>query len=119
MRYLLFWHAREEEIRERTPEWQEEVVSFLAVFEDELAQSSELEWVEVLAPEQHALLIGPGGESSETRQGVYNFRGKPLARLWAVRVKSPERVAEIANNLAGELDTWIEIRECLPGNQRP
>lgn len=119
MRYLLFWHAREEELRERTPEWQEEVASFLAVFEDELAQSSELEWVEVLAPEHHALLVGPGGESSELRQGAYNVEGKPLARLWALRIEERERVIEIANRLAGELDTWIEIRECLPGNQRP
>lgn len=119
MRYLLFWHARDEELRQRSPEWQEEVTSFLAQLEDELAQSSELEWVEVLSPEHHALLVGPGGEASETRKGAYNVDGKPLTRLWAVRVDERPRVMEIANQLAGELDTWIEVRECLPGNQRP
>lgn len=119
MRYLLFWHARDEELRERSPEWLEEVASFLALFEDDLAQSSELEWAEALAPEHHALLVGPGGESSETRKGAYNVEGKPLTRLWAVKVDERNRVMEIANRLAGELDTWIEVRECLPSSQRP
>ena len=51
MRYLLSWHIRESEMLERSPEWREEVAAFLAVFEDELAMSSELEWIEVLGPE--------------------------------------------------------------------
>lgn len=116
MRYLMSWHIREHEMADRSPEWREEVAAFLAVFEDELLASSELEWVEVLAPESQAVVVGPG---SEIRDGVYNAEGKPSARVWAVRVDTRGRALEIAARIAGELDTWIELRECFSGAQRP
>lgn len=116
MRYLLFWHIRDEELRARTPEWQEEITEFLTVFENELSERSELEWVEVLAPDTHAVVVGPDLVVSD---GPYNVSGKPVARIWSVRVPGKERVTEIAERLAGELDTWIEVRECLEGAQRP
>lgn len=116
MRYLLFWHAREEELQARTAEWHEEIVEFLAVFEDELEAHSELEWVEVLAPDSQAVVVGPDLVVSE---GPYNVNGKPAARIWSIRVADQARATEIANRLAGELDTWIEVRECLEGAQRP
>lgn len=116
MRYLLFWHVHDAELRSRTPEWQEEITGFLSVFENELAERSELEWVEVLAPDTQAVVIGPDLVQSS---GPYNVNGKPVARIWSVRVPSVQRVTEIAERLAGELDTWIEVRECLEGSQRP
>jgi len=116
MRYLLSWHIRESELRGRSPAWREEVVAFLAKFEDELFTSSELDWVEVLDPESRAIVVGPG---AEVRQGFYNEGGKPSARIWGIRVASRDRAVEIAAILAGQLDTWIEVRECLPGAQRP
>src|SRR5690625_7661714 len=116
MRYLLSWHIRESELRGRSPAWREEVVAFLAKFEDELFTSSELDWVEVLDPESRAIVVGPG---AEVRQGFYNEGGKPSARSWGSRVASRDRAVEIAAILAGQLDTWIEVRECLPGTQRP
>lgn len=119
MRYLLFWHARDEELKEREPQWHEKVTAFLAGFEDRLAQSSELEWVEALAPEHHALLVGPGGQSSETRKGRYNVEGSPLTRVWAIRVAERNIALNIANELAAGLGTWVEVRECLEGSQRP
>lgn len=119
MRYLLFWHARDEEFKERDPKWHEELAAFLSVFENQLAQSSELEWVEALAPEHHAFLVGPGGRSSETRKGCFNIEGSPLTRVWAVRVTERGRALEIANELADGLGTWVEVRECLEASQRP
>ena len=116
MRYLLFWHLRDEELRARTPEWQEEITAFLAIFENELAERSELEWTEVLAPDTQAIVVGPDRVVST---GPYNVNGKPAARIWAVRVADADRATEIASSLAGELDTWIEVRECLEGAQRP
>jgi hypothetical protein len=116
MRYLLSWHIRESELRGRSPAWREEVVAFLAKFEDELFTNSELDWVEVLDPESRAIVVGPG---AEVRQGFYNEGGKPSARIWGIRVASRDRAVEIAAILAGQLDTWIEVRECLPGAQRP
>lgn len=116
MRYLLSWHIRETEMHGRSPAWREEVVAFLARFEDELFAQSELDWVEVLDPESQAIVVGPGGE---TRSGFYNEGGKPSARVWAVRVESRDRAVEIAATFAGQLDTWIEVRESLPGAQRP
>lgn len=116
MRYLLSWHIRESEMRDRSPAWREEAVAFLARFEDELFVTSELDWVEVLDPESHAVVVGPG---AEVRNGFYNEGGKPSARVWGIRVASRERAIEIATTIAGQLDTWIEVRESLPGAQRP
>jgi len=115
MRYILSWHIHEAELHARSPAWREEAAAFLARVEDELFVSSELDWVEVLDPESHAI-VGPGGE---IRQGFYNQHGKPSARVWAIRVASRERAVEIAATFAGQLDTWIEVRESLLGNQRP
>jgi len=116
MRYILSWHIRESELRGRSPAWREETAAFLARFEDELFASSELDWVEVLDPESHAIVVGPG---AEVRNGFYNEGGKPSARFWAIRVASRQRAIDIASTFAGQLDTWIEVRECLPGAQRP
>lgn len=116
MRYLLLLHASESELRERPPAWREEVVAFLGRFEDELLAHSELEWSEALDTDVNAYVVGPGGDA---RQGWFNDGATPLRRIWAVRVPTEERVREIAGLLAGELDTWVEVRECLPGAQRP
>lgn len=116
MRYLLVWHAHEDELRARTPEWHEEVMEFLAGFDGRLAASSELEWSEVLAEESQAVVVGPDRVVSD---GYYNVSGKPASRLWSVRVATHARAVELASELAGELDTWIEVRECLEGAQRP
>ncbi|MGO1544105.1 MAG: hypothetical protein ACTHXA_07160 [Gulosibacter sp.] len=116
MRYLLSWHIREVELQDRSPEWRDEATAFLAEFENELFMASELDWVEVLGSESQAIVVGPG---AEIRDGFYNQEGKPSARIWVVRVDSKERAVELAARLAGELDTWIEVRECLPGAQRP
>lgn len=116
MRYLMSWHIHESELHERSPEWREEVTAFLAEFEGDLLTSSELEWVEVLGPESQAVVVGPG---AVIRDGVYNLDGKPAARVWAVRVSNKDRAVELAATLAGELDTWVEVRECMPGSQRP
>ena len=116
MRYMLLAHGLEAALVERGPAWVEEVVAFLARFEDELSSNSELEWTEALDDEEHAEVVGPGGE---VRPGWYNEGGKPLRRLWAVRVPDRDRARELAGQLAGELDTWVEIRACLPTAQRP
>lgn len=116
MRHLLLWHIRETEMHQRSPAWREAIVAFLAQFEDELSVNSELDWVEVLDPESQAVVVGPG---AEIRSGFYNEAGKPSARIWAIRVASRERAVEIAAKFAGQLDTWIEVRESLPGAQRP
>lgn len=116
MRYVLSWHIGESELLDRSPAWREEVVAFLARFEDELFVNSELDWVEVLDPESQAIVVGPG---AEIRPGFYNESGKPSARVWAIRVTNRERAVEIAATFAGQLDTWIEVRESMPGAQRP
>ena len=47
--------------RFRSPAWRDEA-AFLARFEDEPFVDSELDWVEVLDPESHAIVVGLGGE---------------------------------------------------------
>lgn len=63
MCYILSWHIHEAELHARSPAWREEAAAFLARAEDELFVSSELDWVEVLDPESHAIVVGPGGRS--------------------------------------------------------
>lgn len=116
MRYLLFWHIHEHEMRARSETWHEEVAEFLSRFEDELGAQSELDWSQVLAPESQAEVVGPG---NRRESGVYNEHGKPVVRLWMIRVDDPTRASEIAGRLAGELDTWIEVREVYEGAHRP
>ncbi|WP_416445115.1 hypothetical protein AB3K78_00215 [Leucobacter sp. HNU] len=116
MRYLLLWHTDETELRERSPEWHEEIAAYLTRFEDELASTSELEWTEVLGPEGQALMVGPGPVVRDRDPGI---EGRPLGRVWAVRAETRDRIVELASELAGELDAWIEVRETRPGSQRP
>ena len=116
MRYHLLWHIREEELAARSPEWHEEVAAFLVTYSGELASTSELDWRETYAPESRSHVVGPGGE---TREGHYNEDAKPVHRVWAVRVSGVERALEIAGRLAGELDTWVEVREVLEAAHRP
>lgn len=116
MRYLLMFHGFEDAQIAKGPLWLEEAMAFLLKFEDELALNSELEWAETLDDEENSVVIGPGGE---TREGWYNEEGKPLRRLWAVRTSDPERIKQLAGQLAGELDTWIEVRKTLPTAMRP
>lgn len=116
MRYFLSWHLKETEQRQRSPAWREETTAFLARFEDELFATAELDWVEVLNPESQAIVVGP---DQEIRNGFYNAGGKPSVRVWVIRVTNRDRAVEIAAKFAGQLDTWIEVRECLEGAQRP
>lgn len=116
MRFVLLVHGRESERLAKPPEWAEEVSAFLAQFEDELIVGSEHDWSEVLGPEAQAVVVGPGGER---RNEHYNADGKPLHRMWAVRVENKDRALALAAQLAGELDTWVEVRECFTSAQRP
>lgn len=116
MRYMLLLHGTEAEFRGRPPEWIEEVLAFLARFEDELAGRSELEWSETLEVPEHAETVGPGGEA---QPGWFNAEASPLRRLWVIRVADHARARELAGLLAGELDAWVEVRECMPTAQRP
>lgn len=116
MRYVLSWHTRDAELRERSPAWHEEAAAFLARLEGELNAHSELDSTLVLAPDALASVLGPG---HERREGHYNSEAKPVARLWVIRTSGRERAEAIAAELAGELDTWIEVREVLEGAQRP
>lgn len=116
MRYLLLAHRVESEILTHSTEWIEGVVAYLARFEDELAASSELEWAEVLGSDEQADVVSPDGTVS---QGWVNEPGKPLRRVWAVRVVDRARVIELATQLSAELDVEIELRECMPTSQRP
>jgi len=116
MRYHLFWHIREEELAARSPEWSEEVMAFLTVFKGQLELNSELDWTDVYAPESQSVVVSPAKRILEEH---YNEDAKAVRQVWAIRVASFDRAVEIAHQLAGELDTWIEVREVLEGAQRP
>lgn len=115
MRYLLLVYSRESERLAKSPEWSEEVMAFFTEFENGLVMNGEFDWGEVLGPEDQAVVVGPG---AERRHEHYNAEGKPLHRIWAVKA-TKERALELAARIAGELDTWVEVRECFVSAQRP
>ncbi|MFT4233135.1 MAG: hypothetical protein QM606_10230 [Leucobacter sp.] len=116
MRYMLLLHGRVAELHDRPADRLEEVLGFLVRFEDELAISSELEWTEVLDAEDQAEVVGP---DREVRKGWANAGAAPLMRAWVVRVRDQARAWELAGALAEALEMPVEVRECLPGSQRP
>ena len=116
MRFLLLHHESELEAADRPAEAIESALAFLTRFEDELATRSELEWSEVLGPDSGAEFFIPGGQ---VEAGPGEGGGQLLRRVWAVRVASEARARELAGELADGIAARIELRECLPGSQRP
>lgn len=117
MRYLLLLRGLDPNLRRRSLSWVEEVTSFLARFDDELASRSELEWSEVLAPVSQATIVGLSG--SEHGADTIDDASETIARVWAVRVADRARAVEISRDLAEALGTRIEMRECMPSSQKP
>ncbi|WP_157502115.1 YciI family protein [Leucobacter celer] len=115
MRYMLLLHGKAAEFHQRDAERLEEALGFLVRFEDDLAARSELEWTEVLDAETQAEVVGL---DREVRRGTANADA-PLARVWVVRVPEQARAWELAGVLAEGIGMPIEVRECLPGAQRP
>ncbi len=115
MRYMLLLHGKAAEFHQRDTERLEEALGFLVRFEDDLAARSELEWTEVLDAETQAEVVGP---DREVRRGTEGSDA-PLARVWVVRVPDQARAWELAGALAEGIGMPIEVRECLPGAQRP
>lgn len=115
MRYMLLLHGRTAEFHQRAAEELEAALGFLVRFEDELAGRSELEWTEVLDADTQAEVVGP---DRAVRKGVANADA-PLMRVWVVRVPDQARAWELAGALAEGIGMPIEVRECLPGAQRP
>lgn len=113
MRYLLLVQgAYPEEDAARDSERIEGDVAFASTFDDELAATSELEWSEVLGPDDRSRVVGPDG--SAWSGGVTG-----VSRVWAVRVGTVDRAHELAGRIASELGVNVEVRECLAGAQRP
>ena len=110
MRYLLLLHGPDARAGEAGLE---DELAFLARFEDELAMSAELEWGEVLAAPERAVVVTPDGADGATPTVP------PIARILAMRVSGEDRARELAACLASGTGATIELRECLPGAQRP
>ncbi|WP_449283382.1 hypothetical protein [Leucobacter sp.] len=115
MRYMLLLHGGAAEFHQRAAETLEAALGFLVRFEDELAGRSELEWTEVLDTETQAEVVGT---DREVRRGTASADA-PLMRVWVVRVPDQARAWELAGALAEGIGMPIEVRECLPGAQRP
>lgn len=115
MRYMLLLHGRAAKFHHRDADALEAALAFLVRFEDELAGRSELEWTEVLDDEAQAEVVGP---DRAVRKGAVHAEG-PLMRVWVVRVPDQARAWDLAGALAEGVGMPIEVRECLPGAQRP
>ncbi|TAL45642.1 MAG: hypothetical protein EPN91_01760 [Salinibacterium sp.] len=110
MKFMIMLFDDRSSVHSRSAEAIERMVSFTVRLDDELAQSGELVYSEVL--DDDGTLIAPYGSQS-------HGNGTPLSRYWVVKVAEKARALEIARGLAEAVDAPIEVRRCLESSLRP
>jgi hypothetical protein len=116
MKYMIMVFDEEARLRARPLEAIEQMVAFLVRLDDELAQSGELIYSEVLEHGDSAALVEQSGTVS---RGTFNIADVPLSRYWVVKVAEESRAIEIAASMATVLDAPIEVRRCVEQSLRP
>ncbi|WP_157962499.1 YciI family protein [Homoserinimonas sp. OAct 916] len=116
MKFMIMVFSEEEDLRTNPPEWTEQMTSFMAQLDDELAHSGELVYSEVLAFGSAGSLIDRHGKA---HHGSFSGATKPLTRFWVVKVTDEERAVEIAASIAAVIGAAVEVRHVMPSSQRP
>jgi hypothetical protein len=116
MKFMIMVFGERAELHSRSPEWIERLVGFMVRLEDELAQSGELVYSEVLEGAKSATLVDPRGAH---RPGPSNASDAPLSRYWVVKVPDESRAIEIAASVAAVVERPVEVRQCMEQSLRP
>jgi len=107
VKFMLMVFGEESEVRTHGSTWAERVASFMVQLDDELAQSGELVYSEVLEDGHDALLVDRhGGIHDGSLAGA-----TPLLRFIVVRVTDESRALEIAARMAEVVGSAVEVRE--------
>ncbi len=107
MKFMLMVFGRESEVRAHPEGWAESVTAFMVRLDDELAQSGELIYSEVLEDGADAHLVDRhGGMHPGSLAG-----SSPLLRFVVVKVPDEARALEIAARMAQVIGSAVEVRE--------
>ncbi|WP_168625641.1 YciI family protein [Cryobacterium sp. BB307] len=116
MKFMIMVFGDEADLREKSPGWIERVTAFMAQFDDEIAQTGELVYSEVLEFGSKATLVDRHGG---LHAGTFSGTTKPLARFWVVTVPDETRALELAGRVAEAVESAVEVRQVMEGSQRP
>lgn len=116
MRFMIMVFGERAELHAKPTEWIERMVAFMVRLDDELAQSGELVYSEVLEGADAATLVPQHGATS---RGSFNVSDAPLSRYWVVKVPDESRAVEIAASVAEVVDAAVEVRQCMEQSLRP
>lgn len=116
MKFMIMVFGDEKDLHTRPPQWVENVTSFMARLDGELAQSGELVYSEILEDGGGATVVD---RRRRFHHGSITGRGFPLSRFWVVKVPNEERADEIAGTIAEVVGGAVEVREVMEGSQRP
>jgi hypothetical protein len=116
MKFMLMEFASQSDLKAKSRDWNERMVSFMVRLEDELAARGELVYSEVLEFGDFARLVDRHGR---IHTGSFTGTGSPLFRYWVVSVPGEERALQIAASIAEVVEAAVEVRECRRDSLRP
>ena len=112
MKFMIMVFDDKRTLHTMPPEWAERVAAYMVRLDDELAQSGELVYSEVLEFPSEATVVdalGVHGRGSDAG----------LHRFWVVKVPSESRAIEISAGIAGVTESVVEVREVMAQSVRP
>ncbi|MCU1558987.1 MAG: hypothetical protein JWN09_2982 [Microbacteriaceae bacterium] len=116
MKFMIMVFGEQADLHQGRSEWVERMVAFMVRLDDELAQSGELIYSEVLENGESATVVDQHGG---VRGGSFALSGASLSRYWVVKVPAEARAIEIASSVAAVMDATVEVRRCLEQSIRP
>ena len=116
MKFMIMVFGEQADLKANPPEWSEQLTAFMVQLDDQLAQSGELVYSEVLEYGSSATLVDRHGGSP---RGSFSGATKPLSRFWVVRVAAEARAIDIAASIAEVLGSAVEVRHVMESSQRP
>lgn len=116
MKFMIMVFAEPGDLRAKPPEWAERMAAFMVRLDDELAQSGELVYSEVLEYGDSATLVDRHGR---VHPGSFSGATKPLSRYWVVKVPDESRATGIAASIAEVVESAVEVRRVMESSQRP
>lgn len=116
MKFMIMVFAEASDFHEKSSDWVERMTAFMVRLEDELAQSGELVYSEVLESGESARLVDRHGG---IHVGTFSGATKPLTRYWVVRVGDESRATAIAASIAEVVEAAVEVRKVLGASHRP
>ncbi|MEO7146779.1 MAG: YciI family protein [Terrimesophilobacter sp.] len=116
MKFMIMMFSEPSDLHAKTTDWVERMTAFMVRLDDELSQSGELVYAEVLEFGESARLVDRHGG---VHVGTFSGTTKPLSRFWVVKVPDESRAGAIAASIAEVVEAAVEVRKVLEASHRP